>query len=148
MAGKPDEINSIIGEGSIFEGKFFIAGSLQICGKFEGEINTEDHLIISESGKVKTNITAKKVTVGGTLIGNIEASEDVVLLPSGKVMGNITTPSLDIQKGAVTKGEISITGGHSNDVSKVVKDSFAAAPSFETVTAKNKFDDKSIAVKK
>jgi hypothetical protein len=35
MAGKGDAVNSTIGEGSIFEGKFYISGSLRIDGKFE-----------------------------------------------------------------------------------------------------------------
>ena len=69
------QLNSVIGDGSIFEGKFFINGSLEIDGRFEGDIRTKEHLIVGETGKVKTDISAKRVTVGGTVIGNIEADE-------------------------------------------------------------------------
>ena len=42
MATKNDsQLNSVIGDGSIFEGKFYINGSLQIDGRFEGEIKTK-----------------------------------------------------------------------------------------------------------
>ncbi|HMU84753.1 MAG TPA: polymer-forming cytoskeletal protein, partial [Leptospiraceae bacterium] len=54
MAGRNDSMNSVIGPGSIFEGKFYISGSLKIDGKFEGEIKTEDALVVGETGKIKT----------------------------------------------------------------------------------------------
>ena len=43
MAGR-DGLNSTIGEGSSFEGKFYISGSLRIDGKFEGEIKTDERV--------------------------------------------------------------------------------------------------------
>ncbi len=131
MALKFEDSNSIIGVGSVFEGKFYIRGSLQISGKFEGEIQTEDHLTITESGKVKTNIIAKKVTIGGTLIGNIEAKEEVTILPTGQIMGNITCPILNLQKGAIHHGEIHLTGGQEGNVEKRIKDSYKSVPGFE-----------------
>ena len=81
MATKNDsQLNSIIGEGSIFKGKFYINGSLQVDGRFEGEIKTKDQLIVGELGKIKTDIVAKRVVVGGTVIGNIEALPHSILL--------------------------------------------------------------------
>ena len=59
MASKNDFNNSTIGEGSVFEGKFYINGSLRIDGKFEGEIKTDEELVVGETGKVRTNINAK-----------------------------------------------------------------------------------------
>ncbi|MBN8218626.1 MAG: polymer-forming cytoskeletal protein [Spirochaetes bacterium] len=136
MASRNDEINSVIGEGSVFEGKFYVNGSLQISGKFEGELHTEDHLIIAEPGKVKTNITSRKVTVAGTLIGNIDATEEVVLMATGRVMGNITTPVFSLQKGGISKGEVIITGGQSKDVDKMIRESWAASPGYEHYSPK------------
>lgn len=120
MAAKGDSVNSTIGEGSIFEGKFYIRGSLRIDGKFEGEIRTEEELIIGETGKVKTNIDAKSVIVAGTLIGNINAQEEVKLLESGKISGNIVTPILKIEKGVIADGHITVTGGHRSDAKKFI----------------------------
>ncbi|MCK5094269.1 MAG: polymer-forming cytoskeletal protein, partial [Spirochaetes bacterium] len=93
MATKNDsQLNSVIGDGSIFEGKFYINGSLKINGRFEGEIKTKEHLIVGETGKVKTDITARRVTVGGTVIGNIVAEEEISLLSTGRILGNIRAP--------------------------------------------------------
>jgi cytoskeletal protein CcmA (bactofilin family) len=135
MAPKNDNVmNSIIGEGSMFEGKFYISGSLQIDGRFEGEIQTRDQLIVGETGKVKTDIFAKRVIVGGTVIGNIQAGEEVSLLSTGRVLGNIRAPRVNITEGVVVKGEISIDAGQKKDVNSIIEESFDAGPKISDVT--------------
>jgi len=121
MAGKSDSLNSTIGEGSVFEGKFYISGSLRIDGKFEGEIKTDEELVVGETGKVKTNIHAKNVVVAGTVIGNIVADEEVKLLETAKVLGDIETPILTVQRGVVSHGVVTITGGQKKDVKKLIE---------------------------
>ena len=128
MASK-DSMNSTIGAGSVFEGKFYISGSLRIDGKFEGEIKTDEELVVGVTGKVKTNISAKSVVVAGTVIGNIFAEEEIRLLETGKILGDITSPSILMQKGVVIFGNVQITGGHKKDIRKLIEDSFAGAAS-------------------
>lgn len=123
---KYDQTNSIIGEGSIFEGKFYIAGSLRVDGKFEGDIRTEEALVVGETGKVKTNISAKEVLLAGTLIGDIDAKEEVRLTESGRMMGDVTSPVLHLSKGVVLKGSVNITGGHKKDARKIVEEAYGA----------------------
>ena len=106
--------NCIIGEGSIFEGRFFVNGPVLIEGKFQGDIRTDDQVVIGPTGKVKTDITARKVTVSGTIIGNIAASEEVNLLSTGKVLGNIVTPKINVEPGVITSGKVTITSENSN----------------------------------
>ncbi len=124
MAMKNDSLNSVIGPGSIFEGKFYISGSLRIDGKFEGEIKTEDALMVGETGKIKTNISAKEVVVAGTMIGNIAAENEVRLEKTGKLLGDIQAPILHIAPGVVAQGSINISGGQKKDVKKVVEESY------------------------
>lgn len=132
MAGKSDSINSTIGEGSVFEGKFYISGSLRIDGKFEGEIKTDEELVVGETGKVKTNIHAKNVVVAGTVIGNIIADEEVKLLETAKVLGDIETPILTVQRGVVAHGMVTITGGQKKDVKKLIEESYSGSPQAQT----------------
>ncbi|MCB1164761.1 MAG: polymer-forming cytoskeletal protein [Leptospiraceae bacterium] len=131
MATRNDQLNSVIGPGSIFEGKFYISGSLRIDGKFEGEIKTEDELHVGETGKIKTNINARNVTLSGTMIGNIKAEEEVRLEKSGKLMGDIDSPILHISPGTVAQGRINITGGQKKDVKKIVEESYGTIKSPE-----------------
>jgi cytoskeletal protein CcmA (bactofilin family) len=122
-------INTLIGEGSVFQGKFFVHGSFQIDGKFEGEIRSEEHLYVGETGKIKTEvIRAKKVTIAGIVVGDIDALEEVKLLPTGRVLGNIITPQISMDPGVVVKGNITITAGQKKDVDKIIEDAYAAGP--------------------
>jgi cytoskeletal protein CcmA (bactofilin family) len=119
-----DTSNCIIGEGSVFEGKFYVDGAIRIDGKFVGEIKTNDQLIIGPSGKVKTDIIAKKVTVAGILMGNINALEEVNLLQSGMILGNIKTPKLNVEEGVISQGEIIITASKPENIKKLIEESF------------------------
>jgi cytoskeletal protein CcmA (bactofilin family) len=126
MPNKSDVTNCIIGEGSIFEGRFYVNGSILIEGKFQGDIRTDDQLIVGPTGKVKTDIQARKVTIAGTLIGNISASEEVTLVHTGKVLGNITTPKLVVEPGVITEGKVSITSGQVDEARKIIEESFGS----------------------
>ena len=130
MAPKIDgNINSMIGEGSAFQGKFFVHGSFQVDGKFEGEIRTEDHLVVGETGKIKTEvIRARKITIAGIVLGDVEAIEEVRLLSTGRVLGNVTAPQLTMEPGVVIKGSINITAGQKKDVDKLIEDAFHSGP--------------------
>ncbi|MBN1524782.1 MAG: polymer-forming cytoskeletal protein [Spirochaetales bacterium] len=140
MAKASEQPNCIIGEGSVFEGKFQVRGSIQIDGKFQGEINTDEHLLVGSTGRVKTDIIAKKVTIAGTLIGNIHATEEVELLQSGKVLGNISTPQLHVEDGVVTHGEVKITAKNTDDIKKYIEDSYGkeTEEEFKTITRQKK----------
>ncbi len=142
MPGKNDTTNCIIGEGSIFDGRFYVNGSILIEGKFQGDIKTDDQLIVGPTGKVKTDIVARRVTVAGTLIGNITASEEVSLLHTGKILGNISTPKLTVEPGVVTEGKVTITSGQSEEARKIIEDSFGTETeeAFSTIIKDRKKD--------
>lgn len=118
------EILTYIGDNAEFNGKFIVKGSIKINGKFQGELQTDELIHIGPTGKVKTNIFAKKVLIEGSLIGNINASESVTIVETGRVMGDITTPQLKLGKGVVVNGKINITGGQPKGAKDVIKESF------------------------
>ena len=123
---RDDQHNSIIGDGSIFEGQFYIAGSLRIDGKFEGEIKTEDTLIIGETGRVKTNVNATNVMLSGTLIGDINATNEVRVTETGKMLGDINAPTVHLAKGVIMKGTVNVTAGQKKDAQKIIEESFGS----------------------
>ena len=137
MAAKNGTVNCTIGEGSVFEGRFYVHGSVQIDGKFQGDIRTDDELVVGPTGRVKTDISARKVTVAGTLIGNIVATEEVRLVGDGKVLGNITTSKLSVDPGVVTSGELTITTPEQPEVGAAVTESFGvdAEDAFKELTS-------------
>jgi cytoskeletal protein CcmA (bactofilin family) len=80
--------------------------------------------MVGESGKVKTDITARRVVVAGTVIGNIEAEEEVHLLGTGRVLGNIRAPIVRIEEGVQIQGEITVSAGRSGDVRHAIEEHY------------------------
>jgi cytoskeletal protein CcmA (bactofilin family) len=121
MATKDVVYNTIIGEGSVFEGKFMVDGGIRIDGKFEGEVLKVSHVMIGVKGRVKSNISALSVIVEGVLIGNIDAKVRVMLLPTSRVYGDITTPELIVHQGVIFEGKIKIVPDKSISVREEVE---------------------------
>lgn len=97
-------IATILGKETDFNGILEFHKPLQINGSFEGEIITESILLVGETGRVRANIRAGTVIVGGEITGNVEALQKLEMLPTGKVYGNIRTAKLQIADGVVFDG--------------------------------------------
>ena len=98
------EINTLLGRGSAFDGKLTFEGTVRIDGRLNGEIFSEDVLVIGEGAEVKAKIEVGIVIVEGNVEGNIRATKAVELHAPARVRGNIETPSLFIDKGVVFEG--------------------------------------------
>ena len=67
--------------------------------------------MIGAGATVKADLTARTISVSGSVTGNLTASERVVLQPTASVDGDITTPRLMMAEGAVVKGKVDSRGG-------------------------------------
>lgn len=103
------DAKTIIGPGSMFEGRYAVNGNLRIDGTFEGFSLRVEHLQVGPKGKVKTDISAKSIVVEGVIIGNLQAETRILLLATARVLGNIQTPELIIQDGVVLEGRCTIS---------------------------------------
>ncbi len=86
-----------------------ISGSedLTIDGQVEGRIDLPEHtLTIGPNATVVADITAKRVTVFGTVIGNIIARDKADIRKAGSVEGALTCGRLAVQEGATIIGKI------------------------------------------
>jgi cytoskeletal protein CcmA (bactofilin family) len=101
-----------IGRGLTIEGRILSQEHLTIDGRVEGTIEVGDHsLMIGAGATVKADLTAKTISISGTVTGNLIASERVVLQPTASVEGDIVTPRLTMAEGAVVKGKVDARGG-------------------------------------
>jgi cytoskeletal protein CcmA (bactofilin family) len=98
------EINTLLGRGSVFEGKLTFEGTVRIDGRLSGEIFSDDVLVIGEGAQVSAEIEVGVVIVEGNVTGNIRARRAVELHAPARMRGNIETPSLFIDKGVVFEG--------------------------------------------
>ena len=96
---------TFLGKDASFKGELSFKGTLCIDGKFEGNINTTDTLIISQDGIIEADIQAGTVICEGLVKGNIVASTRVELRPKSNIIGNVQSPALVIEVGAKLEGK-------------------------------------------
>ncbi|MBK8263268.1 MAG: polymer-forming cytoskeletal protein [Nannocystis sp.] len=99
-----NEITTILGKGSNFDGKLTFEGAVRIDGVFSGKIETKGTLMIGETAEVTAEIVAANVIIEGMMRGEIVATTSLEIHSSARVYGNLQTPSLVIQKGAIFEG--------------------------------------------
>jgi len=105
MSMNAQEIITILGKGSAFDGKLTFEGTVRIDGEFSGEIRTQGTLIVGESAQITAQIEASTVCIEGQIKGDIRASTLVELQSTARVVGKLHCPSLEIQRGAVFDGQ-------------------------------------------
>ena len=118
-----DKIDTILGKSAEFNGKIKSSGLLRIEGKFDGEIECEQDLIITESGRVNAELKARNAVIAGTYEGNILLKGKLEITNTGKVTGDIKVATLVIEDGAFFDGRCEMQGeGHGKNLKLVKKD--------------------------
>ena len=107
------EIKAYMGEDTIFNGLLNFTGTVRIDGKFEGQVITEDTLIIGETGHLTAEISAGTVVCMGYVEGTVIASQKIEIHSTSKVVGNIKSPALHIELGGVFDGTCDMSGKES-----------------------------------
>ncbi len=111
----PDQIEVIIGSRATFNGQLRCDGSIRLDGTVEGgSIETPGNVLISESGRVISDIKAKTVSVAGAYKGTITADR-VELLEGGRMWGVINVRSFLLDDGAHFHGELVMQGDEPED---------------------------------
>lgn len=100
-------INTIVGAGSAVTGNVKVSGFLRIDGDIDGNIQTQGRVMIGEDARIRGNINASSVSVGGAVIGDIIAPDYVIILSSGMVLGSIITRKLRVDDNVILHGACS-----------------------------------------
>ncbi|MFC1591933.1 polymer-forming cytoskeletal protein [Thermodesulfobacteriota bacterium] len=100
-----NRLDTLIGNGTIFEGTLTSKESLCVEGTVRGKIVCEGSVIIGEKGRVDADIFADTVLLGGEVNGNIVSKTKLEITTSGKLRGDIKTGSLIIAEGVLFEGK-------------------------------------------
>ena len=84
-------------------------GSSIIQGSFEGELNLNGQLRISQGARIKGNLKASDIYVNGNVEGTLAASKKVHVDNTARIKGRIITPKISVQEGSVFDGEIQMS---------------------------------------
>jgi cytoskeletal protein CcmA (bactofilin family) len=102
-------LTAFIDQGSEFEGKLSFKDTVRIDGTFTGEIQSENTLIVGESGEIHAQIRSKSVMISGAVEGDVYASRQLVLHKTARLQGNVESPSIVIEEGAIFNGQVKMT---------------------------------------
>jgi cytoskeletal protein CcmA (bactofilin family) len=100
----PDMTDTLIGEGTSFEGKIKSEGGIRVEGEMVGDIECVGDITIGEHGVSRSNIKARNVILAGKVIGNVAASGKLTIKATGQLHGNLSALELSIESGGVFHG--------------------------------------------
>jgi len=103
--GPHGAISSVICQDMHIGGEISFSGKARIDGAIEGDVKGE-HLIVSESGRIKGDLDLASLICHGSIEGNVRA-QDVIIHSSAILHGNLTAGNLSVEPGAKLSGEIS-----------------------------------------
>lgn len=100
-----------LGRSVFIRGELSGSEDIYVDGQVEGTIQLSGNsLTIGPNGRIRANITAKNVTVNGSVDGNIEAGERTDMRKSAVVKGDVRTRRIAIEEGAYFTGKLEILG--------------------------------------
>lgn len=95
---------TIIASGTKIDGIFDLKCRLHVDGEISGKIISNNIISIGKSGKIKGELSAKRLIVSGILEGEADC-DSIELLKDGKILGKILVKDLMIESDAVFEGE-------------------------------------------
>lgn len=105
---KPGSYESLLGNSLEVKGEIKSTGSLRLEGSVEGSVESQGDVSVGDRAVVTADITAKNVTIAGTINGNINCSGKAELLPTARIKGNIQAGVLVVSEGAFILGEVKV----------------------------------------
>jgi cytoskeletal protein CcmA (bactofilin family) len=102
-------LTAFIDQGSEFTGKLSFKDTVRIDGRFEGEIASDNTLIVGETGQVHAEIKSDTVVISGEVKGDIVARSQITLHKTARVTGNVATGVLVVEEGSELNGRVTMT---------------------------------------
>ena len=103
-----------VGKSVIFIGSLMSSEDMTIDGHVEGSIEVLDQaLTIGPDAEIRADITARVVTIHGTVNGNIRAGAKVDICATARIDGDLVAPCIVIADGAVVCGRVDTVTGRS-----------------------------------
>jgi len=120
------QVGTIVGSSVHLTGTIKDSSDITIFGSVEGDINSDQKIVIEESAQVKGPVTAAEVVVSGMVKGTINAKKRLELNPTGTIKGNIETQEILIHSGATFIGKCLMPDESEGKDTSLAQDQFEA----------------------
>ncbi len=99
-----EEFDTVVGQDVVLSGSLKNAGSILINGRVQGDVVSNQSVVIGAEAVVEGPIEAENVQVAGTVMGAVTTVGTLEMLPNSKIKGDIKAGTLHIQPGAIFNG--------------------------------------------
>lgn len=105
MIKNPPGPGTVVGANVKLQGILKDTNDIIIHGQLEGEVGSDQKVVVAENSVVKGPVSGDIVSIAGTVKGAVEAKTKLEILSTGRVQGSVTTKELIIQAGALFNGK-------------------------------------------
>lgn len=102
---KVDEIDTVIGPGTRFEGEIKATGIVRIDGYFSGDIYTKGDIIVGDHGETNGNMASRNMIIAGKANAKLKCEDKLEIRSTGKVIGDVEVSNIVIEENAIFKGQ-------------------------------------------
>ena len=96
-----------IGPSIHIKGDVTAAEPITVAGHVDGTIAVDGHaLTVAASGRVKANITAHTIVIGGNVNGRLNAGACIVVHETATIEGDLSAPAVSFADGATVQGKV------------------------------------------
>ncbi|MBT5828922.1 MAG: polymer-forming cytoskeletal protein, partial [Candidatus Latescibacteria bacterium] len=89
LASNGKSINTVIGRGSVSEGRFQIETGVRVDGVLKGELVSSGMLIVGESGVIEADVKVREALISGRVVGDLIAENKVHLQAQSTFIGKV-----------------------------------------------------------
>lgn len=104
MFGKKIAEPTIIGSGTVIEGKVIVDNGIQIDGRVIGNVESNESVSIGPEGVIEGELIGGDIAIGGRVEGRVTARGHLHMVSSGAVIGDVFYNSIEVDRGAVIAG--------------------------------------------
>ncbi|TYB31491.1 MAG: polymer-forming cytoskeletal protein [Candidatus Mcinerneyibacterium aminivorans] len=106
MAGKNDEMKTVLGETSKIQGEMEVSHGISINGYFKGKLKSKGKILVGKNGRVEADVEAEEIVNAGFIDGEVYAKKKLIIHNEGEVDGSIKTSKLVLEKGGKINGRV------------------------------------------
>ena len=99
-------VETAIGVDTVFKGSINTNKPIRIDGHYEGEIHSDNLIIITETGYFSGEMKCRELQIQGKGEGTVFCSELMQFSATGSVRGEISTKDIILVKGSQIDGKI------------------------------------------
>ena len=100
--------DTVLSEGSRFEGNADVRGTLRIEGNVDGELNATDTVVVGKTGEAQATVRAGRAILNGSFKGKIEAADRVEMQAGSHVEADVTAANMVMEDGVHFRGNCKV----------------------------------------